>query len=91
MKVDYKNTVFLPKTDFAMKANLATREPEFLEQWNNIDLYATLRRQSKDRKKFIQQLPMVTKSSSRAGFKGLGLAPRNPLPLPHAGLLGGLG
>ena len=53
MKVDYKNTVFLPKTDFAMKANLATREPEFLEQWNNIDLYATLRRQSKDRKKFI--------------------------------------
>jgi len=26
MKVDYKNTVFLPKTDFAMKANLAKRE-----------------------------------------------------------------
>jgi isoleucyl-tRNA synthetase len=53
MKIDYKNTVFLPKTDFAMKANLAQREPEFLDYWEKIDLYATLRRQSKDRKKFI--------------------------------------
>lgn len=53
MKVDYKNTVFLPKTDFAMKANLAKREPDFLKYWKTIDLYACLRRQSKDRKKFI--------------------------------------
>lgn len=53
MKVDYKNTVFLPKTDFAMKANLAQREPEFLDHWKKINLYSTLRRQSKDRKKFI--------------------------------------
>jgi isoleucyl-tRNA synthetase len=53
MKVDYKNTVFLPKTDFAMKANLANRESIFLNHWNTIDLYGTLRRQSKDRKKFI--------------------------------------
>ncbi|MBX9806147.1 MAG: isoleucine--tRNA ligase [Alphaproteobacteria bacterium] len=53
MKVDYKNTVFLPKTEFAMKANLAKREPDFLNYWKSIDLYASLRRQSKDRKKFI--------------------------------------
>jgi isoleucyl-tRNA synthetase len=53
MKVDYKNSVFLPKTDFAMKANLAQREPEFLSHWKNIDLYKTLREQSKERKKFI--------------------------------------
>lgn len=53
MKVDYKNTVFLPKTDFAMKANLAKREHDFLKYWKDIDLYASLRRLSKDRKKFI--------------------------------------
>ena len=53
MKVDYKNTVFLPKTDFAMKANLAKREHDFLKYWKDIDLYGSLRRQSKDRKKFI--------------------------------------
>ncbi|MCE3230359.1 MAG: ileS [Alphaproteobacteria bacterium] len=53
MKIDYKNTVFLPKTDFSMKANLAKREPDFLKYWQDIDLYASLRQQSKDRKKFI--------------------------------------
>lgn len=53
MSVDYKNTVFLPKTDFAMKANLAKREHDFLKYWKDIDLYGSLRRQSKDRKKFI--------------------------------------
>jgi isoleucyl-tRNA synthetase len=53
MKVDYKSTVFLPKTDFAMKANLSKREPGFLKYWQDIDLYGSLRRQSKGRKKFI--------------------------------------
>jgi isoleucyl-tRNA synthetase len=31
--VDYKDTVNLPKTDFAMKANLPQREPEILRGW----------------------------------------------------------
>lgn len=53
MKVDYKNTVFLPETAFPMKANLARREPDLLKFWKTIDLYASLRRQSPDRKKFI--------------------------------------
>ena len=53
MTKDYKDTVFLPKTDFAMKANLAIREKDFLEFWKKIDLYGTLRQQSKDLKKFI--------------------------------------
>lgn len=53
MTKDYKDTVFLPKTDFAMKANLATREKDFLEFWDKIGLYDTLRQQSKDSKKFI--------------------------------------
>lgn len=51
--MDLKNTVFLPKTDFPMKAGLATREPEFLAYWNEIDLYQKLRDQSKGRPKFI--------------------------------------
>jgi len=40
---DYKDTLNLPKTDFPMRANLANREPEFLKQWYDMDLYAKLR------------------------------------------------
>lgn len=51
--MDYKNTVFLPKTDFAMKANLSKREPEYLEYWKEINLFQKLRTQSKEKEKFI--------------------------------------
>jgi isoleucyl-tRNA synthetase len=51
--MDYKNTVFLPKTDFAMKANLAKREPEYLAYWQEINLYQKLRDRSKGQEKFI--------------------------------------
>jgi isoleucyl-tRNA synthetase len=51
--MDYKNTVFLPKTEFAMKANLAKREPEYLAYWNEINLYKSLREKSKGNPKFI--------------------------------------
>lgn len=37
--VDYKKTIRLPKTDFAMKANLAKREPEVLAKWLQDDQY----------------------------------------------------
>ena len=33
MANDYKDTLFLPKTDFPMRANLSQREPEFLKFW----------------------------------------------------------
>ncbi len=51
--MDYKNTVFLPKTAFAMKAGLAQREPDFIKYWQDIDLYNRLRKKSKGREKFI--------------------------------------
>lgn len=51
--MDYKNTVFLPKTDFAMKAGLAKKEPEFLAYWQDIKLYDKLRAKSKGKEKFI--------------------------------------
>ena len=39
MSQNYKDTLNLPKTDFPMKANLATREPEMLKKWNEAGLY----------------------------------------------------
>ena len=39
MTIDYKSTVYLPKTDFPMKAGLPKLEPLLLERWgkNNLD------------------------------------------------------
>ncbi|MBX3518024.1 MAG: isoleucine--tRNA ligase [Rhodospirillales bacterium] len=53
MPVNYKSTIFLPRTDFPMKANLPKREPEVLARWQASDLYGRLRRQSAGREKFI--------------------------------------
>jgi isoleucyl-tRNA synthetase len=51
--LDYKTTVFLPKTDFPMKAGLPQREPLLLARWEKLDVFKRLRRQSKGREKFI--------------------------------------
>ncbi len=53
MSVDYKSTVFLPKTDFPMKAGLPEREPELLKHWKDTDFEGERRRISKGREKFI--------------------------------------
>ncbi|MGF1630566.1 MAG: isoleucine--tRNA ligase [Kiloniellaceae bacterium] len=53
MSVDYRPTVFLPKTDFPMRAGLAQREPETLARWDEMDLFARQREISKGREKFI--------------------------------------
>ena len=47
MSQDYKDTVFLPRTDFPMRAGLKDKEPEILAKWEAMDLYAALRTQSK--------------------------------------------
>jgi len=52
-KRDYRNTVFLPKTDFPMKAGLPQKEPGILKRWQDADLYRTLRGQRAGREKFI--------------------------------------
>ncbi len=41
-KIDYSSTLNLPKSDFPMRANLPTREPEALEKWYEQDLYHKL-------------------------------------------------
>ena len=40
--MDYKETINLPKTDFAMKANLPQREPEILRAWEEEGIYQRL-------------------------------------------------
>lgn len=50
---DYKDTLNLPKTDFPMKANLAQREPLFLERWEEQKIYQQIRQQRKGCKQFI--------------------------------------
>ena len=52
-KRDYRDTVFLPKTDFPMKAGLAAKEPAILERWRRIGLYDRLRRERAGRERFI--------------------------------------
>jgi len=54
-KTDLKDTVFLPTTDFPMRAGLPKKEPEILAWWNEIDLYKKQREQAKaeGREKFV--------------------------------------
>ena len=48
-----KFQINLPKTAFSMKANLPTREPEFLKFWDKINLYKELRNSRKGQEKFV--------------------------------------
>ena len=52
-KRDYRDTVFLPKTDFPMKAGLPQKEPGILARWQRADLYRELRSARAGREKFI--------------------------------------
>jgi isoleucyl-tRNA synthetase len=50
---DYRATVFLPKTDFPMKAGLPAKEPGILARWQAEGLYQQLRAARAGREKFI--------------------------------------
>jgi isoleucyl-tRNA synthetase len=50
---DYSETLFLPQTDFPMRAGLPQKEPEILRRWEAADLYKQLRAAAKGREKFI--------------------------------------
>ncbi len=51
--MEYKDTLNLPRTDFAMKADLVTREPERLKQWEAARLYEKIQSQRAGAKKFV--------------------------------------
>ncbi|MFZ5796553.1 MAG: class I tRNA ligase family protein, partial [Pseudomonadota bacterium] len=50
---DWRDTVFLPKTDFPMKAGLPAKEPGILARWQAIGLYEKTREARRGREKFI--------------------------------------
>ena len=50
---DYKKTLNLPKTSFAMKANLAQREPEMLKKWEKENIYQQIRDSRNHAQKFV--------------------------------------
>ncbi len=52
-KNDYRDTVFLPKTDFPMKAGLSQKEPAILARWAETRLYRQLREARAGRERFI--------------------------------------
>ncbi|MFZ5690409.1 MAG: isoleucine--tRNA ligase [Pseudomonadota bacterium] len=50
---DYSETLFLPRTEFPMRAGLPEREPLLLKRWKDENLYRKLREAAKGRAKFI--------------------------------------
>jgi isoleucyl-tRNA synthetase len=50
---DWGQTLFLPKTDFPMRAGLPELEPKLLKRWDEIGLYEAIRTQSRGRPKFV--------------------------------------
>ena len=53
MSVDYKSTVFLPRTDFPMRGGLAELEPKLLRRWQAMGLWTKQRAASQGREKFV--------------------------------------
>ena len=50
---DYSATLYLPKTDFPMRAGLPQKEPEILARWERERLYEALRADAQGRPKFV--------------------------------------
>ncbi|HUP50580.1 MAG TPA: isoleucine--tRNA ligase [Thermoanaerobaculia bacterium] len=50
---DYKKTLNLPQTTFAMKANLPQNEPRWLDQWQRLGIFGLIRERSQGRPKFV--------------------------------------
>jgi isoleucyl-tRNA synthetase len=50
---EWKDTVNLPRTDFPMKANLPTSEPDTLARWAALDLYGKIRARRTGAPKFV--------------------------------------
>src|ERR1700741_4732361 len=50
---DYSKSLYLPQTDFPMRAGLPKKEPELLARWAEIGLYDLLRKSAAGRPKFV--------------------------------------
>ncbi|HVK92112.1 MAG TPA: isoleucine--tRNA ligase [Mycoplana sp.] len=52
-KIDYSSSLYLPQTDFPMRAGLPQKEPETVARWQKMDLYKKLRASAAGREKFV--------------------------------------
>jgi isoleucyl-tRNA synthetase len=52
-KLDYSTTLYLPQTDFPMRAGLPQKEPETVKRWQEMGLYKKLRASAAGREKFV--------------------------------------
>ncbi|TWB15933.1 isoleucyl-tRNA synthetase [Rhizobium sp. ERR 1071] len=52
-KMDYSKTLYLPETDFPMRAGLPQKEPELVKRWEEMNLYKKLRASAVGREKFV--------------------------------------
>ncbi|MEM9840385.1 MAG: isoleucine--tRNA ligase, partial [Pseudomonadota bacterium] len=50
---DYKDTLFLPATEFPMRGGLPKKEPQYLKRWDEMGLYVKLRVDAAGREKFV--------------------------------------
>src|SRR5438128_1425766 len=50
---DYSATLFLPQTEFPMRAGLPQKEPEILARWTKLGMYRRLREAARGRTKFV--------------------------------------
>ncbi len=53
MSKDYRDTLYMPKTDFPMRGNLGKREVEFQQEWNEMDLYNLVQKKNEKKPYFI--------------------------------------
>jgi isoleucyl-tRNA synthetase len=51
--MEYKDTLNLPRTDFTMRADLVTHEPERLKKWEAANLYAKIQAARATAEKFV--------------------------------------
>ncbi|MBS9719494.1 isoleucine--tRNA ligase [Tianweitania sp. BSSL-BM11] len=51
--LDYSKTLYLPQTDFPMRAGLPDKEPQIVQRWQDMDLYAKLRESGAGRPKYV--------------------------------------
>lgn len=52
-KIDYSSTLYLPQTEFPMRAGLPQKEPEIVARWQKMELYKKLRASAAGREKFV--------------------------------------
>ena len=63
--MEYKDTIFLPKTTFEMRGNLPTKEPKILDDWEKEKIFNKLRNKSR----IYRKNRVVKKMKTRRGKK----------------------